>query len=178
MNGFERIKLLFMGLLTTIIGVVLMMIRSDVSLNFVVLFFCIAFIISGIRYLVFFFQMSRHMIGGINQLIAGVLLIDMGLVASMVSGKPNIYVALYLIAINLFTGIVSTYRATLARKRGDRNWGFRFVRGMLCILLAIGCIIFIKSDEYLISLYSFSLIVSGVMGMVEAFRPTDVVYIQ
>ncbi len=177
MSFVQRIKSVLMGMLILVIGIIAEIADGEYMILFVALFFCLALIVAGIRYIFFYFQMARHMIGGLNQLVTGIVLIDAGLVLLMLNGKPNIFVALYLVGINVFSGCLTAYRALVQKQMGERHWKLRFFRGALSVLLGIGCLFFVTSSDYLMAIYGFSLIASGILRIVEAFRPTDIVYI-
>lgn len=177
MSMTQRIKSVLIGLLMLAIGIAAELVKGEYMIFFVALFLCLALIGAGIRYIAFYFQMSRHMIGGFNQLVTGIMLIDAGLMLLSLNGKPNIFIALYLVGINVFAGGLTAYRALTQKRMGEQHWKLRFFRGVLTVLLGIGCLFFVQSDDYLMMIYGFGLIASGVLRIAEAFRPTDIVYI-
>ena len=178
MSLAQRIKSVLMGLLLFAIGLFMEVANGEKTILLVGLFLGLAMMAAGIRYIVFYFRMARHMIGGLNQLVTGIVLIDAGLVFLSLSGQPNIFIALYLVVINVFSGGLTAYRALMQKNMGAQHWRLMFFRGALSVVLGIGCLFFMSSADYLMMIYGSSLMATGALRIVEAFRPTDVVYIQ
>lgn len=177
MSLVQRIRSVFMGLLTFAIGVFMQIANGEKTIYLVALFLCMVLICTGIRYVAFYFQMSRHMIGGLNQLVTGLVLIDAALVLLSLDGRPNIFIALYLVGLNTVSGGLTAYRALEQKNMGEQHWRLRFFRGALNVVLGIGCLFFMNSANYLMSIYGIGLMASGIIRIVEGFRQTDVVYI-
>lgn len=178
MSVAQRIKSVLMGFLLFAIGLLMEVAQGEKMIYLVALFFFLALIVIGIRYIVFYFRMARHMIGGLNQLIVGFMLIDAALVFVSLSGSPNVFIALYLVGINVVSGGLTAYRALTQKKLGDKHWRLKLFRGALNVVLGICCLFYVNSADFLMMTYGLSLMASGVLRVVEAFRPTDVVYIQ
>lgn len=178
MSLFQRIKSVLIGLLVLAAGILMQVANGEKTIYLVALFLCLTMMAAGIGYIIFYFRMSRHMIGGLNQLVTGIVLVDAGLVFLSLSGRPNIFIALYLVVINVFSGCLTAYRALMQKKLGAQHWRLMFYRGAISAVLGIGCLFYMNSANYLMSIYGLSLIASGILRIIEGFRQTDVVYIQ
>ena len=138
----------------------------------------ISFTVRGLRRLVYYYTMARHMVGGLASLLAGVLLIDFGVLSVSFSDEPLGYMFLYLAGWNAFSGLIALLRALEARRNGGRSWKFNTLYGVVSILIAIACLVYRDKPDILCQAYCIGLGYSGIMRLVNAFRRTEIVYIQ
>ena len=85
---------------------------------------------------------------------------------------------LYLIAIHAFSGAVEILRAMEARRTVDGPWKVKFSHGIVNILLALSCLIFIKQTNTALIIYSAGLAYSAVIRIISALRKTAFVVIR
>lgn len=181
MRTFERVKSVAIGVLSVIVGILLQVTNNETNKAFTLLVaavLCLSLIAMGIRYMAFYFQMSHNMIGGLNHLMMGLVLLDAGLLLSTLDISENTFVALYLVGISLFSGGIALFQALEQKRLGAQHWKLKFYRGLIQVVMGIGCLFFMGNVDYLMMIFGFSLIISGIIRTIEAFRPTDIVYIQ
>ena len=134
-------------------------------------------VIFGVRNLIFYFTMARHMVGGRTMLYRAVIVFDMGMFTLTLTDIPTIYVMLYLIGIHAFSGTIDILLA-LESKRSESAWKLGISHGIMDVLIALLCLVFLGSVTVAIYIYSFGLCYSGVMRIIRGVRRTAIVYIQ
>lgn len=133
--------------------------------------------IYGVRKLVYYFTMARHMVGGLMILFAGIIAFDMGAFSVTLMSHPRIIVVLYLVSGNVLAGVTSIMRA-LEAKGLDSSWRPTLVHGVVYLVHALCCLLFIGSDFSIVVLYSLGLLYTGLTVIASAFKRTDIIYIQ
>ena len=124
----------------------------------------------GIRNIVYYISMARHMVGGRMILYFGLLLFDAGALILALSDVPPFYVMIYLIVIRALTGSIDILRALEQKKMGSRSWKFMFISGVIHILTAVVCAVFIKSANIAVYIYAAGLVYSAVTRIITAVR--------
>ena len=127
----------------------------------------------GIRNVVYYVSMARHMVGGRMILYFGLLVFDAGALILALSDVPPLYVMIYLIVIRALTGTIDILRAMEQKKMGSRSWKFMFISGLIHILIAVVCAIFIKSTEIAVYIYAAGLVYSAITRIINAVRTPD-----
>lgn len=179
MTVSKRITSILTGLVMILLAF-LMLIETDNSIIVISRFLSIFLIFSGIKTMHFYFTMARHMVGGRNMLINGVLRFSFGVFTVSTLDEPKIYVIIYLMSILGFTGLVSILRAFEARA-SEGAWMWKFAGGVGCILLSVFSFIFgvIKNDiDTVVLVYVLVIIYNAFSRIALAFRRTSIVYIQ
>ena len=131
----------------------------------------------GIRQLVFYFLMARHMVGGIRIFYQSILVLDAGLFALSLHDMPRAYVMTYLVGSMLISGIINVARAYETRRQHSPHWKFAMLTGLVKIVLSVVCMFHIDSEMLITLLYSAGLFYAGVSRIVNASRQTAIVYI-
>ena len=144
----------------------------------VILILGITLFFSGIRSLVYYFTMARHMVGGQTVLYRAVIVLDIGLFSLSLTNIPFVFVILYLAAIHGFSGFVDIMRAQEARRLQAGSWKLNFSHGLINVIMAALCLIFLGTPFVAVEIYAIGLVYSGVIRIIQAFRKTPVVYIQ
>ncbi len=144
----------------------------------VIVILALGLAVKGIRDILFYFTMARHMVGGKVILFQGVIILDFALFTASLADVPIIYIMLYLIGIHGFSGVVETLRATESRRTVDGPWKLKLGHGLVNFALALLCLIYIKQTDMAVLIYSLGLIYSGVMRIISAFRRTTFIVIQ
>jgi len=108
----------------------------------------------------------------------GVMILNLGLVTVTMSSVSSFYVMLYLIAVHGFSGVMGLLHGLESRKLGSDTWAFPLIDGIVNILIAVACVIFIGSMSIAVYIFGAGLIYSGIVRIVNAFRRTAIVYVQ
>lgn len=177
MSTGRRFTLVLTGLIMTALGA-LMMLDPEDCIVIAAGILSISLTLRGIRYLVYYFTMARHMVGGKLILYVSIITLDMGLFTATLLDTPRFYIFLYLIAIYAFSGIINLLRGLEAKSYSDSSWKLSVIHGVVSVLIAFLCVVFIRSANVLVVLYSAGLIYSALIRIATAFRRTAIVYIQ
>jgi uncharacterized membrane protein HdeD (DUF308 family) len=151
---------------------------SDEAYSVVVAILSIGLAIAGIKDIVFYFTMARHMVGGKMILIQGVIIFDFAIITGSLANVPKIYILLYLIGVHAFSGVIEIMRAMEARRTVDGPWKIKFSHGIVNLILAIACLIFIRQSNTALIIYSLGLMYSAVVRLFDAFRKKAFVVIE
>lgn len=176
MTSFQRIKNIALSALMIACCVVLLLNPKD-GVVIVTVVLGVAIMLYGLRKLVYYITMARHMAGGLSLLFIAVVAIDVGSFALFVVEDPHIAIVLYLVVYNVYTGVLSIARGVEAKLMGSR-WVHRVVHGLVNIALALLCVAFSASDQIVIYIFCIGLFYSAVTRLISAFKPTEIIYIQ
>ena len=174
----QRITGVLIGLVTLAAAIIFMVYPSEDAYTLIVGFLALGLAITGIRNIVFFFRMARHMIGGKMSLILGAISFDFAILTGALSSVPKIYIFLYLIGIHAFSGVVEILRAMEAKNTVEGPWKMKFGQGLFDLALAVVCLIFIRNTNTAIMIYSIGLIYSAILRIFNALRRTSFILIQ
>ena len=177
MNIAQRI---FSIILAAVYVAAAILILSSPELGYlpVVLLLAASLILTGIRSLIYYFTMARHMVGGRISLYVAVLTLDLGAFSIAMADAAPVYIVLYLFATHAFSGGVDIMRALEAKKYRAKSWRFRLISGIINIAVAFACLIFMRYTEVFVWIFALGLIYVAVQKLINAFRRTSVVYIQ
>ena len=179
MSYFTRIKEIIAGLIVALFGILLML-SGDEGKVTVVIVISFYLLFSGFRLLWYYVRMARHMVGGKNVLIRSIITLDFGLVTVTMISMSNVTILIYLLGIFAFTGVIDILRA-LESKRNGGAWKFKLINGFFYIFFSISLIVsglFLDQPKYLVYAFGATLIYSGIVRIVTAFRRSAIVYIQ
>lgn len=177
MTRFQRIKSFISGLLSMLIGLILILSPED-SGDIVLGILSFVLTVYGINILTYYFTMARFMVNGRLILFKGLIVLDLGLFSGSLVSVPDIYILLYLAIIHAFSGLVEILRSAEAIKFGAKNWKLKFSHGLIDLILAICCIAFFKHGETVAIVFGVGIVYSGMIRIISAFRRTTFVYIQ
>ncbi|MBR4394417.1 MAG: hypothetical protein IKT07_10415 [Oscillospiraceae bacterium] len=177
MSTGQRFTHVLTGLAMIALGV-LMMLEPEDCVVIAAGLLSISLTVRGIRYLVYYFTMARHMVGGKLMLYVSIISLDLGLFTATLLDTPRFYIFLYLIAAYAFSGVINLLRGLEARNYGGAAWKHSIIHGGVCILIALASVVFIRSADVLVVFYSAGLIYSALIRIATAFRRTAIVYIQ
>ena len=181
MTSFQKIRGFFAGLFLILLSVVIMIIDTRYGFLLVCAVICFTLFFVGIRSLIFYFTMARHMVGGRRQLYIGVIMFDLGMFTMTMDDIPIFYIILYLIGIHMFSGVVELLSSLEAKKLETPVWRSRMLSAIGNIAIALGCLyfgFFRKSVDTVVTLYACGLFYNGVLRISNSFRKTENVYIQ
>ena len=176
MSSLQKIGKVVLGILMAACGALVLAYPKD-GLDVMGWFFSVALAIAGIRLLCYYLSMGRHMVGGKALLFLGILLVDFGVLAASLTDSPNVYLVVYLIAIHAFTGLINLLRANEAKKVGGQ-WQFTMLQGVVSLLIAVACVVFIKSPDTIALIFCAGMFWSAGVNIVSAFKQTQIVYVQ
>lgn len=177
MTRWQRIKSIF-GSLMTIGFAPLLILDPDLGCMVIVLVLGVAAALAGLRMVVYYASMARHMVGGNIILYIGVILIDFGLFTFGFADVPKQYIMLYLMLVHLFYGLVDILRAMEIRGKRLGSWRFKLLIGLGNLALGVLCLVKINSSKTTVYIYCLGLLWSAMGRMVTAFRPASVVYVE
>lgn len=177
MGRMRRISLIFTSLMM-LVSVLIIIADPDTGYLIVTVILSISLLIYGIRKLIYYFTMARHMVGGKYILFSAVIMLDFGLFTLALTDIPKIYVVLYLMFINAVSGVVLILRTLESRKYGAASWKLNFSHGVINIVLAVMSLVFVSNTHMLVYMYCLGLVYSAVMRIIRACRRTAIVYVQ
>ncbi len=169
MTVYQRIKKILFCLCMLGVALFFILKPSDTAYQIVVAILSLGLTIAGIKDIIFYFTMARHMVGGKMILIQGVIIFDFAIITGSLTNVPKIYILLYLIGIHAFSGVVEILRAMEARRAVDGPWKIKFSHGIVNLILAIACLIFIRQSNTALIIYSLGLMYSAVVRLFDAF---------
>ena len=161
-----------------VIGGIIILESEEQGYLLVVLILSVSMIVTGIGYLVFFFTMSIHMVGGKTSLYIGALFMEFGLFTLTMYNVPKIYVLIYLAGTFAFSGVVDVLRALEAKNNLAPSWKLNLIFGIGNILVAVTCFVLMNQENIIMLVYAIGLFASAVMRVVRAFTRTTNVYIR
>ena len=177
MSKVRRAGRILSGLLM-ILGVILLISSEGKGIRLIVGILSLTFTIGGVKDILRYFTMTRHMVGGRTILYRGVIMLDFGVFAGSVTAAPEYYIALYLAGLYIFAGAVDVLRGMEAKQLRAGQWKISLGEGLTKIFLGVLCIVSIGSAEDLVILYCVGLLYSALTRIASAFRRTAVIYIQ
>ena len=172
MTVFQRIRGVFVGVLMLVFAIILIVNPSDDIYMLLIIILALGLAISGIKDIIFYFTMARHMVGGKMILVQGVIVLDFALLTGSLSDVPKFYVLLYLIGVHAFSGVVETLRALESKRSVEGPWKLKLSHGIVNFLLAAACLIFIRHADTALIIYGIGLLYSAIMRILTAFRKT------
>lgn len=178
MSGFQRVRGVLIGLVMLAVAIMFMVYPSEDVYTVVAAILALGLAIAGIKDMIFYFRMARHMIGGKMILIQGAILFDFAMLTGALASIPKIYILLYLIGIHAFSGVVEILRAMEAKTSVEGPWKMKFGHGLIDLAMAVACLLFIRNSNTAIMIYSIGLMYSAVMRIFNAFRRTSFILIQ
>lgn len=177
MSSGQRIKNILIGI-AIILGALILIAFPEDGIILTASILSLSLFIYGIKTLIYYVTMARHMVGGRIMLYLAVVVLDLGMFTMMLTNIPKIYIVLYLVVVYAFAGVVSILRALEAKRYQAPMWKLSLISGIINVVIAILCIIFMRSTNMIVYLYCTGLIYSAIVRIVTAFRETAIVYIQ
>lgn len=180
MTKIQRVKSFLGGLVTVLFGGILYWVPF-MGVDLISLVVTVSLLVLGLKNLLFYAAMSRHMVGGKYSLFAGIILTDLGVCALMIKNFPPVYIMIYLLLIHSFYGATDIMVALRARRLKSKSWRIKLFTGLGNLTLGVLAIIFGFTGEDIFSviyIYALGVVYTGIMRMANAFRRTAVPYIQ
>lgn len=179
MTNLQRMKEIGKALAMILFGLILLATPEE-GYYLVTVALSISMTFSGLRSLVYYFTMARHMIGGKEVFYKGLILLDVGLFTFTIVDIPLLYVICYILICHAFSGLVDILRAWEARRIESPAWKASMTYGMCN--LTIAAMTFVAgilhgSASSVVWIYSAGLIYSAIVRILTACRKTAIVYI-
>ena len=175
MGKAKRVSYGILGLLLILCSV-LMACLPQYGYQIVLLVLELTLLVYGIKQLLFYFFMARHMVGGIRIFYQSILILDAGFFALSLHDMPRQYVMMYLVGGMLISGFLDAARARDIRRQNSPHWKYTMFSGLVKIGIFFACLFHIDSELLITLIYSVGLLHSGVERIVTAFRQTAIVY--
>ena len=140
----------------------------------------ISFTVRGLRRLVYYYTMARHMVGGKNVLYRGIIMVDAGLFTGTIIDNSAYIIILYVAGLHLFAGLIDVLRSREAKAVGA-SWRFTMAFGTTDVLLGTAVIVsgfYMHDLRIAVYVYAVGLVYSAMLRAAAAFRRTAIVYIQ
>ena len=179
MSLTQRVHAL-MGALGSFAGAALMIALGEQGYLLVLVFLSVSLTLTGIRELVFYFTMARHMVDGRAALCLGVIMLDFGVFAMTITDQAGVFIAFYLLIAYAISGAIDILRALEAKKQDAGSWRLNLAEGILNIVFAFGAAVFglvIGDMQDLTWIYASGLVYSGILKLISVFRKSAIVYI-
>ena len=176
MTRFQRAKEIIYALLI-MIAAVAMIADPGEGYRIIIGIIGLYFTVLGIIRLYYYFTMARFMVGGRRSLYTGIIMFDFGLLAGTLTNVPHYYILLYLIGLHAFGGAVDILRS-IESYRYKASWKLKMTHGLIDIMVAIVCVIFLKNINVAVFVYAMGLLYSAVLRIIGACRKTKFIYIQ
>lgn len=176
MSAAARIGNIIYGLILVVLGLLLILDPAG-GYRIVAVILGASLALYGIRNIIYYFSMARHMVGGRMILYFGVLVLDAGALFLALSDVPAFYIMIYLIVIRALSGVIDLLRALEQKSMGIPKWILMLVSAVIHFLLAIACAVFIRSANIAVYIYAAGLIYSAIVRIITALRPPKTITI-
>lgn len=180
MTEMQRVKKVLLALLMLLCAWVMFR-APEAGFYIVALIVSFSVILYGLRKLIYYCTMARHMVGGGATLFIGVIALDLGVFILTTADDPKLFIVVYMLAMHGFSGVMGVARALEARRYGSPAWKWQFTGGLANLVVAVLAVIagiFLHSTADLAYLYAACLVYAGFAQLLAAFRKTAIVYIQ
>lgn len=168
MTKRQKFRNIMIALLYVLLAV-LMITDPEAGYLLVMAVLSIALLLYGIKQLVFFFTMARHMVGGKRVLYRGMIFFDLGAFTVALADIPKLYIMIYLMGGIIFTGAIEVLRA-FEKKKASAGFRMKLLQGIICISIGILGLVFSWSTNYMVYFYCAGMIYSAFIRVIEAFR--------
>ncbi|MBQ3480786.1 MAG: DUF308 domain-containing protein [Oscillospiraceae bacterium] len=165
----------------TVLGVLIMVWMGEDGFFLVSFLLSLSMILFGLRKLLFYFTMARHMVDGRSILYIGVIALDFGVFSLSVSRNVALFITLYLLGTHGFAGVMDILRAREARRFKSPSWRLSLATGVVNLAFGVSALFFCIVSAGLRELtliYAAGLLFAAISRLVRAFRKTAIVYIQ
>ena len=139
---------------------------------------CLLLFAVGIRYLLLYFLMARHMVGGRSLFYTGLIILDLSFLCSVVLMRSYRLLLLYLVGMHAFYGVVQLLRALEAKKYENTAWRFKLLNALINLGISVACIFFIRQESTMALIFAAGLVYTAIVRVVTAFRKEEEIIIQ
>lgn len=176
MTRIQKIQSIIMAVLM-IVFAGLILIYPEFGYPIISLLLIVTLTAAGIRELVYYLTMAKHMVSGKTVLYRAMILCDLALFTNSLRSLPRTYLLVYLAVLFGFSGLVDVLGGLETRRMGGGKWKMQMFIGLVGVFAAFAIVLFHRDGRMAEILYAFSLINSAVLRIISAFRQTGIVYI-
>lgn len=133
----------------------------------------LSLLVVGVRYMILYFSLARHMVGGRAVFFYGLMALDLAILSGMVLSMDQRYVVLYLVGTHAFYGVIQLLRVFEERRFETVSWRVKMASALTNLVICLSCIFFIRSTDIMVYIYCASLIGSAILRFFEAFKRND-----
>ena len=166
MSTLQRIEYSLAGLVRILFGI-FMIYKPFESYVPIARILVAGLVLLGLRNLLYYVLMARHMVGGKMILFIGMLFMDFGIFSYSLVERPKLFLISYLIV-----------KAVVEKRNLTPTWRRDCMQGILHLLIMAAAIRYFSSIRRLVILFCAGIIYSGTIHITAALRSTAVVYIQ
>ena len=177
MIKMRKIGNLLVGIYLLLAGGVMLLVPEQ-GTEIAMALLSLALIIIGIRGLILYFTMAKHMVGGKYILYLNFVLLDFGLVSGSMVSQSKIYIMVYLIIAHAFVGVVGLLRSFEERRFGVGTWKIKFIYALLNISIVLACLFYFRSVDTLVRICGLGILLNGLTEILKIARREEVVYVQ
>ena len=177
MSKFNRIKNIVIGIAIIIVSIS-MLVFPGIGYHMATIILGAVLLIDGIKQFVYFFSMGIHMIGGKMILYRALITMDLSFFILSIRETGQRYMMVYFIFYYFFAGIITIFNAYEARKAEAAFWKWKLITGIIKITISIMCIVNNNSEDIMLYLMCFGLIISAIARIGMALKKTAIIYIQ
>ena len=176
MTKWQRIQKILGGVLTLLLAPLLPL-NPEAGCIIIVMVLGFSAVLKGLRMILYFISMARHMVGGKIILYQGFILLDFGLFTLGLADIPSRFIMLYLLLGYLFYGFVGVLRALEIRKRDISSWRFKLLVSAGDIALGVLCLVKLNSMRWAATVYCLGVLWAALGRIISACRPNQRVYV-
>ena len=179
MTNMQRVKKVLLALLMMLCAGV-MILYPEPGYVIVAVIVTFSLIVYGLRMLLYYFTMARHMVGGKTVLYIGIIIFDLGILTLTTIDDPKLFIVIYLLGVHVFSGFMALLHALEAKRLNSPDWKRILAGGVLNLAVAVLAVVagfFLRSQASLSYLYAACLFWSACVELISAFRKTAIVYI-
>lgn len=180
MNRRQRIQSILTGL-GMLLCCAVMVLAPEAGYFLAAVIIILSMLFYGVKLLIYYQAMARHMVGGKAMLFLGILVLNFGVFVTSMVDTPLLFLLLYLVLFNGFSGAISLLRAMEARRFSALSWIWNLLAGAVSVGIALAAIVaalVLHSLELLGYLYCAGMLYAALVRIGSAFRRTELVYIQ
>lgn len=177
MSKVNRVKNIAAGIAIMIMSI-FMLVFPDTGYYLATIILGVFLLAGGIKQLLYFLSMGIHMVGGKMILYRALITLDLSFFVLSIRGIGQRYMMVYFILYYLFVGVITIFSAFESRRLEAPFWKWKLMTGILKVTIAILCIVNNNSEDMMLYVMCFGLIVSAMTRIAMAFKKTAIIYIQ
>ena len=177
MSLIEKIENLIVALFFLVCAGI-MLYNPEEGRYIVVLISGVVLTLLGIKTIFFYFTMSRFMVDGDTMLPRGVVILDLGIFSFILNTVNSFFLNLYLVVYCVMIGVFSLLDTLQEKKAGGTKWKRKAILAIIPIIAGLGCLIFAKTNQAFVILFSGILVYMAVFRVIRVFKKTKMIYIQ
>ena len=172
-------KIIQLGIgVAILLGAIFLILIPDESVEVLAGLLAIMLFIAGIQYMVLYFTMARHMVGGRNIFYTGLIILDLSFIGGSILTKDQQYMLLYFVGMQAFYGVIQLLRAFENKRYENAAWRMKCFNAVISLLIAVTCLFFIKSTDTMIIIYGIGMVHTALTRILSALKREEPAVIQ